>query len=255
MEHTLTWNPGFYNNKHAFVFNYGRGLIDLLQPKKNERILDLGCGAGQLTDAISKFTTDVVGIDNSPEMIEDARKSYPDIDFRVMDASNFSLDKPFDAIFSNAALHWVKKYKEAARCMYDNLNEGGRLVIEMGGHGNVETITNSLQKLLSKKGYLEQSRFFPWYFPTMGAYAAVLENVGFRVLVAQHYDRPTELADEATGIMDWLNMFGDGFFAGVDEKDRAEIIHEVQEDVKPELFHDRKWYADYKRLRILAHKH
>ncbi len=251
---SLTWNSDLYDNKHDFVSQYGHDLIQILNPAKNERILDLGCGTGQLASEISELAGEVVGMDYSTDMIQTARENYPHIDFRVMDAADFSFPEPFDAIFSNAALHWVKDYNGAARSMYDNLKPGGRLVLEMGGQGNVATIAHTLQQVMAEHGYTPQSTYFPWYFPTIGEYASVLEAAGFRVIYAHHYDRPTELKDSDAGIIDWLEMFAEGFFADVSLNARIDFMHEVQEQVRPTLFRDGKWYADYKRLRVVAAK-
>ena len=154
---TSKWNPKLYNDKHSFVYNYGEDLIELLDPKKEERILDLGCGSGQLTFKISELAKEVIGIDKSPEMIADAKSKFKNIEFQVADASNFIFNKKFDAIFSNATLHWVINYKGAIKCMFESLNDKGKIVLEFGGKGNVQTIVNQLRNSLAKRGYLEQS--------------------------------------------------------------------------------------------------
>lgn len=248
------WNPGLYNDKHAFVYDYGKDLIQLLAPQKNERILDLGCGSGQLTNEIRLNALEVIGIDKSKSMIADAKSKYDDIVFEVKDAANFKYDKPFDAIFSNAALHWVKNYKAAIQNMYDCLKQDGRIVLEFGGKGNVQIIVNQLRKSLLKRGYDTQSNLQLWYFPSIAEYTTALENEGFKVDMAQHYDRPTELADEITGIKDWITMFGEAFFNNVTIQHIEEIKEEVQELVKSNCFIEGKWYADYKRIRVVARK-
>ncbi len=248
------WNSKLYNNKHAFVYEYGEDLIKILDPKKNERILDLGCGSGQLTAKIGVLAKQVIGIDKSPEMIADAKSTYPKIEFQVADASSFKFIKKMDAIFSNAALHWVTDFENAIRCMHANLNEKGRIVLEFGGKGNVQIIVNELRNALKKRGYKKQSALQLWYFPSIGAYATQLEKVGFTVLMAQHFDRPTELADEDFGIIDWLSMFAESFFENVSKEDKIAIMQEVQENIKPNCFKNGKWFADYKRIRIVAVK-
>jgi len=250
----IQWNPNLYNDKHAFVYAFGESLLELLQPQSHERILDLGCGSGQLTAKIKEYASEVVGIDKSADMIADARQKYPQVDFHVADAADFCLDQPFDAIFSNAALHWVTDYKGAIRCMWENLVDEGRIVIEMGGKNNVQTIVSQLRAALDKRGYTTQAQFKQWYFPSIGEYTYELEKQGFHVTWAHHFDRPTELADEAAGIKDWLTMFGESFFKGVDPVVVEMIKDEVQQEIKPKCFKDGKWYADYKRLRIIAIK-
>jgi trans-aconitate methyltransferase len=248
------WNPELYNDKHAFVFDYGEDLLSLLHPEKNERILDLGCGAGQLTFKISELAKEVVGIDQSEEMIANAQSNYDHIQFLVADGADFSFEEKFDAIFSNAALHWIINYKGAIQCMHDNLKPGGRIVLELGGKGNVQTIVNQLRVSLAKRNYSEQAELQLWYFPSIGEYATELEAVGFRVTMAQHFDRPTKLADEKAGIRDWISMFGESFFKGVLPEHIEQIKDEVQENVKSQCFYNGAWHADYKRIRIIALK-
>lgn len=180
------WKPELYNEKHSFVYHYGESLIELLDPKENQRILDLGCGSGQLTFKINELANEVIGIDKSAEMITDAKSKFPNIEFKVADASNFRFNKKFDSIFSNATLHWVKNHKNSIKCMYENLNTDGKIVLEFGGKGNVQTIVNELRNSLQSKGYSEQSKLDLWYFPSIGEYTTELESAGFRVLFAEH---------------------------------------------------------------------
>lgn len=248
------WKPELYNEKHSYVYQYGENLIKLLDPKENQRILDLGCGSGQLTSKINRFAKETIGIDKSADMIADAKTKFPNIEFKVGDAGNFKFDEKFDSIFSNATLHWVKDYKGAIKCMYENLNSNGKIVLEFGGKGNIQTIVNELRNSLRKRGYDKQSNLKLWYFPSIGEYSSELESVGFRVLFAEHYDRPTELSDENSGIKDWISMFADSFFIGVSENHREEIKNEVQEKTKEKCLINSKWFADYKRIRIVAIK-
>ncbi|HYE71933.1 MAG TPA: class I SAM-dependent methyltransferase, partial [Blastocatellia bacterium] len=122
----MKWDSSLYDQKHAYVTKYGEGVLDLLNSQAGERILDVGCGTGHLTKKIAESGAEVVGIDSSAEMIEVARTTYPEINFVVADATDFSFDKPFDAIFSNAALHWVKPPEQAVICMSRALKSGGR---------------------------------------------------------------------------------------------------------------------------------
>lgn len=251
----IKWKPKLYNEKHSFVYNYGEDLIKLLNPQKNERILDLGCGSGQLTFKISELAKEIIGIDKSEEMITDAKSKFPNIKFQVGDASNFHFNKKFDSIFSNATLHWVKNYKSSIKCMYKNLKPTGKIVVEFGGKGNVQTIVKQLRKSLQSRNYIKQSELDLWYFPSIGEYTTELELAGFRVLFAEHYDRPTELADKNTGIKDWISMFAENFFIGVTQSHIEEIKNEVQNNVKEKCLINGKWFADYKRIRVVAEKH
>lgn len=249
-----TWNASLYNDKHAFVYDYGKALIELLRPKVNERILDLGCGAGQLTNEIAGFGCDVLGVDYSLEMIEKARSLYPHLNFQVEDAAAFKTDEKFDAIFSNAALHWVTDYENAAKSMFYNLKQGGRLVAEFGGQGNIETIVKAVRESLLGYGFAEQAQRQLWYFPSVSEYSWELEKAGFQVTYAQWYERPTQLVDTETGLQDWIRMFALPFFEGVDAEKITAVIAEVEQKVKPTLYENGKWFADYKRIRVVAQK-
>jgi trans-aconitate methyltransferase len=245
------WNADLYKEKHAFVFEYGNSLIDWLQPQAGESILDLGCGTGELTTQLAAKGAQVTGIDASAAMIESARTHYPDITFEVGDATTFSLPVAFDGIFSNATLHWVCEKEKAIARMYAQLKKGGRLVIEMGGKGNVQSILTTLEKVMEERGYT----YVPfWYFPSPAAYTTLLENAGFKIDRVHFFDRPSKLADPATGIIDWLEMFGHYLFANVPEKDKGAILQQVQHELAPQLMKDGNLYADYVRLRVAATK-
>lgn len=250
----ISWDAELYKDKHSFVYNYGVSLIELLNPKKEERILDLGCGTGELTYQISKLSKEVIGIDKSQEMINSARENFADIDFEVGSAENLNFTEKFDSVFSNATLHWVKNYQATIQSIYRNLKPGGKIVAEFGGKGNVELIISALRRGLDQKGYLKQSKTDIWYFPSIGEYTSELEKESFKVKYAKHYDRPTELADNASGIKDWIEMFGKSFFKDVKKEDVDQIILETENSLRPLLFRNNKWYADYKRIQIIAYK-
>lgn len=250
----MAWNVDLYNKKHGFVHQYGAGLLELLDPKSNERILDLGCGSGQLTHEISELASQVIGIDSSKEMIEASRDLYPQIDFYQTGAESFQFDRHFDAIFSNAVLHWVQDQKTASQNMFRHLKTGGRLVVEFGGAGNVATITNAIKSSLEDRGFLKNASFERWYFPSISDYTNLLEEVGFEVVHAQLYDRPTLLESKNEGIKDWIEMFGAHFFKGIDPNVKDTILNEVQNKVRSSCFIDGNWYADYRRIRVVAVK-
>ncbi|GAB4015889.1 class I SAM-dependent methyltransferase [Spirosoma koreense] len=247
----MNWNSELYTQKHAFVYQYGEGLLELLNPQPAERILDLGCGSGELTQQIADSGAQVVGIDASAEMLEKARSQFPTLELYPMSATDFSFSEPFDAIFSNAVLHWVPEYESAVRQMAKALKPGGRLVIEFGGKGNVATIVNAIADQLLALGY----PFRPfWFFPSIGEYTPVLEKYGFLIRLAQHYDRDTMLSDPETGLTDWIEQFGGYFFEPVSAAEKALILKNVTQTLRPALFRDGHWYADYKRIRIVAEK-
>jgi trans-aconitate methyltransferase len=252
--HHTNWNAHLYNDKHAFVFKYGEDLVDVLKPMPGERILDLGCGTGYLTNTIAASGAVVAGIDNSPEMINRAKAQYPQLEFKVQDAAGFYFDEHFNAIFSNAVLHWVTAKEKAIDCMYRNLKKSGRLVLEFGGKQNVQSIITALKASLIKHGFAANANIPLWYFPSVSEYTALLEKRGFRVTYAAHFNRDTELSDTENGIKDWIKMFGTAFLKGIDEPVTNEILQEVQQELLPVNYRNGHWFADYKRLRVIAIK-
>ena len=245
------WNTKEYEKNFSFVYEYGEDLLKLLDPKPGERILDLGCGMGQLTNHIALSGAEVIGIDKSEGMISSAMTNYPHLEFHCKDAINFRFDRRFDAIFSNATLHWVLDPLSCIRSMYENLKSGGRIILEFGGKDNIQNIIVPLREVLAKYGYAEQSQLNLWYFPSIGSYASALEDAGFRVISAWHYNRPTELQTDLRG---WMDMFADPFFKGIPSKEIELIKKEAQELARPKTYLNGNWVADYWRLRVHACK-
>ena len=249
-----SWSPTLYNQKHSFVYHYGESLLKELNPQPNEQILDLGCGTGELTQQISASGACAIGIDSSAELIATAEQRFPNVEFRRQDATQLSDIERYDALFSNAVLHWIKDQDTLTRTMFQVLKPGGRLVAEFGGQGNVQTIVSALRETLQQHGYDQQAATELWYFPSVGQYASLLEKYGFQVQQIQCYARLTELADAENGIKDWLRMFANRYLEDTSPDKQEAILHEVQETVRPQLFRDGHWYADYQRLRAVATK-
>lgn len=248
----LDWNATLYSQRHSFVWKYGEDLIDLLSPQPGERILDAGCGTGQLTAKLAATGARVTGLDNSPAMIEAARAACPSADFLLDSLTDFHPPEPFDAIFSNAVLHWVRPPEDAARCMAAALKPGGRFVAELGGTGNVATLLNAANALLGERGHAPRQ---PWYFPSIAEYAAVLEQAGLEVTYAILFDRLTPLEGGDEGLANWFEVFGRTLVQAEPEW-RASLLPALKERVRPILFDpsSQQWSADYRRLRIAARK-
>ncbi len=227
------WDPKQYDSRHHYVTDYGASLLSLLDPKPGERILDFGCGTGHLTNKIAQSGAKMVGIDSSPDMIAQARGNYPDIDFQVADGTTFRSEESFDAVFSNAALHWMRPPEAVAESLASALKPGGRLVAEMGGKGNIRTITDAVGS-------------HPWYFPSIGEYSSLLERNGLEVETAALFARPTAIEGES-GLRDWLKMF----YSTYSLEDR---FPELEEKLRPKLYKNGAWYIDYVRLRVTARK-
>ncbi|WP_031293167.1 class I SAM-dependent methyltransferase [Leptolyngbya sp. Heron Island J] len=242
------WDTARYQDQHSFVWQYGTALIDLLAPQPGERILDLGCGTGQLTQALAATGAIVSGIDADAAMIATAQQHYPELSFAVADACNFRVKQPVDAIFSNAVLHWVKPPEQAVQAVVNALKPGGRFVVEFGGKGNVHAIVKAVETIR------QQENLSPWYFPRIGEYAHLLETYGLEVTFAAMIDRPTPLNDGEQGLANWLKMFGNALLAGLSTDDVEVLLREVEAFLRPQLHDGRQWVADYRRLRLVAIK-
>lgn len=238
-----TWNATLYEGKHAFVWQYGEDLLNLLCPQPGEKILDVGCGTGQLAAKIADTGAVVTGVDADAAMVEKAKLNYPSLEFAVADARLLQFDTEFDAVFSNATLHWIPEAEAVISSIYRALKPGGRFIAEFGGKGNVKLITDALYQVL------ENNSSSPWYFPSIGKYTTLLEKHGFDVTYAVLFDRPTSLPDGEAGLRNWLMMFASRFFVNSTQQ---EVIKTVEEQLKPILYKNGTWTADYRRLRIIA---
>jgi trans-aconitate methyltransferase len=247
-----TWNTALYDGKNAFVWKHGRDVVELLAPKPGERILDLGCGTGHLTNQIAIAGAEVIGLDKSQSMIEEARRLYPDRRFEIADATDFHLDQPFDAVFSNAAIHWMKDQPAVARCIWEALRQGGRFVAEFGGKGNIRAIRTALADAVKAAGETINAEPFARYYPGIGEYATLLEAQGFRVTFATHFDRPTKLDEGEQGLRNWLFTFADNVVESLPDSKREQVIAEVERKLEPIIFQEGSWWADYRRIRIAA---
>ncbi|HUY92905.1 MAG TPA: methyltransferase domain-containing protein [Pirellulales bacterium] len=248
------WDAGLYDKRHSFVYQYGADLLELLAPRAGERILDLGCGAGHLTAQIAERGAESLGLDASPEMIDQARRNHPERAFAVADATQFEVAEPFDAVFSNAVLHWVKPPEKAVERITAALKPGGRFVAEFGGQGNVAAIIEAAGQAVSSALSRDAGDVNPWYFPSIGQYAALLEAFGLEVRYATLFDRPTRLNEGEQGLANWLEMFGAPCFTMLVEADRPRAITDAVERARPRLFREGQWTADYRRLRVVAIK-
>ncbi|HEX5444262.1 MAG TPA: methyltransferase domain-containing protein [Pirellulales bacterium] len=249
-----SWNAALYDARHAFVFEKAADLLELLQPRAGERVLDLGCGTGHLTAKIAEAGAQALGIDASADMIAQARSNYPDVSFEIADARRYRYAEPFDAVFSNAALHWIQPAEEAVKSISHALRSGGRFVAEFGGRGNVRQIVAACGQAVEAVFRQGNGASNPWYFPSIGEYAALLERNALEVRYAALFDRPTPLEDGESGMLNWLRMFGGPCFAGLDDAQAERAMQDAVERLRPHLWHDGQWTADYRRLRVVAVK-
>ncbi|MDB5106074.1 MAG: methylase involved in ubiquinone/menaquinone biosynthesis [Fibrobacteres bacterium] len=244
-----TWDPERYRANAGFVAALGAPVVELLAPVPGERILDLGCGDGTLTAKLASLGCDVLGVDASAAQVQAARALG--LQARVADGERLDFDTEFDAVFTNATLHWLKDHDAAVDGAWRALKPGGRFVGECGGAGCVALIRAALGRGLAKRG-LDIDSVNPWNFSTAEAFGARLRNRGFTVEYAEVFPRPTPLPGDVTA---WLETFAENFMKGIPGEERAGFLAEVQEDLKPDLCDVAgKWTADYTRLRFRAVK-
>jgi trans-aconitate methyltransferase len=287
---TNQWNPAEYDAKHAFVYEKAKGLVELLAPKPGERILDLGCGTGALTAEIATRGAEVMGVDRSEEMIAQARKKFPALQFEVLDARELRVnmgqvdarswsatgDKAdgtsktnkaarveqarevgrlgFDAVFSNAVLHWIPEAEEVIAGVAQVLKPGGRFVAEFGGKGNIQKLVAGFQRAFTVLGMRPPAAVSPWFYPSVAEYAGLLEKHGLEVREASLFNRPTALEEGERGLENWIRVFRQTFVEKMGEAKAQRWIREVERQCRSEQFHDGSWVLDYRRLRIAAWK-
>jgi trans-aconitate methyltransferase len=247
------WDAGLYDDKHSFVWKMAAGLLDLLEPKAGQLILDVGCGTGHLAAQIASTGALVTGIDRSPEMVRQAQEKYPHIFIQVMDARKLAFAEKFDAVFSNATLHWIKEAEQVVGGISGVLRPGGRFVAEFGGKGNVPEFVAAAERAWHACQFAGTMPN-PWYYPSIGEYAALLEAHGLEVTYAALFDRPTPLEDGERGLRNWLEMFGESIVSALSRESREKFAAEVERQARPALYRDGAWVMDYRRLRVVAIK-
>jgi SAM-dependent methyltransferase len=238
------WDSGLYDSSYSFVWEKGRDLVGLLSPQRGERVLDVGCGTAHLTAEIARSGAETLGVDSSASMIARARQNYPGLAFEIHDVCDLPYREEFDAVFSNAALHWVRRADDAARAIAAALRPGGRFVAEFGGHGNTRALLDAVSRALGAPTN-------PWYFPRIGEYAGILERHGLEVTFALLFDRPTTLEGGRDGIKTWMAMFGAPL---TEHPTNPDFVARVEQFAAPALRRGDSWVVDYRRLRIVARK-
>ncbi|PKU23149.1 class I SAM-dependent methyltransferase [Telmatospirillum siberiense] len=244
-----TWQAEGYHRNAGFVADLGDPVVDLLSPREGEQILDLGCGDGRLSAEISARGALVMGADSSADLLAAARGRG--LMALEVDGEELTFLDTFDAVFSNAALHWMIHPDAVIAGVHRSLKSGGRFVGEFGGHGNVAAVVTALLAVLARRGIDGWARF-PWYFPTAEEYASRLAAGGFEVRSIELIPRPTPLP---TGMIGWLETFSGPFFRDFSQNDRSVALSEAIMLLQPSLCDDQgRWTADYVRLRFDARK-
>ena len=244
------WNAVLYDDKHNFVAEYGKGLLEFIPKNKNQSILDLGCGTGKLTSQLIDFAGTVIGVDSSENMIERAKKQYSNIKFMVCDALNLPFEKQFDVVFSNAVFHWISNHNALLKQIHKVLKPNGLLICEFGANGNIATIENAFMSVCKDAGYSYTPKF---NFPIKEHFANLLENNSFIIDKIYNYERPTPLKDNEKGLSNWIKQFFSSDLGLMSEKKQYEVIEKVEDLTRKSLWDGNKWIADYRRLRVVAH--
>ena len=246
---TQTWDPLAYERNGAFVHGLAGGVLEWLNAQKGEYILDLGCGDGQLSHRLAATGAHVLGADASAEMVAAARERGIEAEQANAELLPFH-DGTFDAVFSNAALHWVRNQDEMLAQVHRVLRTGGRFVAEMGGHGNIAAIHVALRAVLGWHGYGNREDGVN-YYPTAESYAERLKRHGFTVEQMALIPRPTKLA--SGGMEGWLRTFRRGVLDGLPEDVREAVVKETVALLAYALRDEEgNWIADYVRLRFVA---
>ncbi len=241
------WQAAQYARDGHFVSELAEDVFAWLAPQKGERILDLGCGDGRLTARIAASGAQVLGVDISEDLLAAARDRG--LSVQRMDGEALSFDREFDAVFSNAALHWMTRPERVIAGVARALRPGGRFVAEFGGHGNVAAIITAMRAVARLKGG-DETLAGPWFFPTPEHYAELLTQQGFQVERIGLFPRPTPLD---RGLRAWLRLFRQPFFDQFPPEKRAEVLAEVESLLRPVLCDAAgNWTADYVRLRVCA---
>lgn len=241
------WDPDVYATNARFVADLAGAVVDLLAPRARERILDLGCGDGALTQKIAERGADVLGVDASADLVRATQELG--LPAQVVNGHHLAFSQEFDAVFSNAALHWMRDPSAVLEGVRRALKPGGRFVAEFGGAGNVAKLIGAIDEELTARGQ-PGLKGHPWYFPTPEAYRALLESHGFQVEQIGLIDRPTKLPGDIGG---WLDTFADSFLRVLDPGDRAAARDAIVDRLRDRIRDDEGvWWADYVRLRFKA---
>ena len=246
---TQTWDPLAYERNGAFVHGLASGVLEWLDPQPGEYILDLGCGDGQLTRRIVQSGAHVLGADASADMIAAARGRGIEAEHTRAEELPFR-DATFDAVFSNAVLHWVRDQDAMLKQVRRVLKPGGRFVAEMGGHGNVAAIHVALTAVLDRHGFGDRERGVN-YYPSADSYAERLKRHGFEIEQMALIPRPTSLPE--SGMEGWLQTFRRGVLETLPVDLRETVVRETIALLAPALRDEAgNWTADYVRLRFVA---
>lgn len=247
----MKWDAQNYQNTCGNVTRHGEGLVEVLKSKEAKKILDVGCGTGVLTDAISKFAQKVVGIDSSAAMVEKAKKDFPNLDFQVLDVCSMNWENEFDAVFSNAVFHFIKTQDVLLERINKALAAGGLLVCEFGAAGNIAALLDAVEAVCKQNGKAYSPRFF---YPSQEEYQALLEKHGFCIESIVTYDLDTKLGDGEAGLRNWVNQVFHVEMERFSPSEKGIALSGIESALKPTQWDGTAWHLLNKRLRVVARK-
>ncbi len=248
-EQANDWNGELYEKLFSFSPFNSSNPLQLLDPKPGEKILDFGCGTGELTAAINRRGADVVGLDPSQEMIRVAREQNPGLDFVAGGLETLG-EENFDAIFSNDVLHWIPEPKTTLIRLQKKLRPGGRFVAEFAAAGNIRQIRSQLHELLAEFNH-DPEKLDPWYFPTRNHYKDILESCDYEVKKINRFNQTAELPG-CEGLRLWLELFAGEILSPLSPGEQKQLIDRLENQLRSDLFQDGSWNINYSRLRFLA---
>ena len=247
----VKWNVDKYEETCGRVTEHGNKLVDILRDFQFKKVLDIGCGTGVLANEINKFATEVIGIDQSVEMIEKAKTLYPKLNFMVMDACSLQWNDYFDLVFSNAVFHFIKSQNELLENIYKVLIENGLLVCEFGAFGNIDNLLKVIEKICMEKGKPYSLRF---YYPSEDEYKNLLNINNFSIKSIEVYDLDTQLKEGKNGLRNWVNQIFDIEMNWFNVSEREDVLNKIEETLKITQWDGTNWHLANKRLRVIAQK-
>ncbi len=246
----MRWDATLYQTQHDFVARYGASLLELV-PEGAGTALDLGCGTGELTEALARRAGAAIGVDHSPQMVQAARRAHPGLRFALADGCALPWQEAFDVVFSNAVFHWVTNQAALLASVHRVLKPGGVLVCEFGAKGNIGSMQAAFTQALARRGLDWPS---PFFFPSADEYGRQLVDAGFEPQLVREYDRPTPLKGGETGLRLWMIQFFAGALATLPPGVANDVLAETEQALRSALWQGDGWVADYRRLRCVARK-
>jgi trans-aconitate methyltransferase len=247
----MEWNAGNYAQTCGRVTEHGMKLVDVLKEMQCEKILDIGCGTGTLTNELAKFAQEVIGIDLSSAMVEKAASEYPSLKFAVVDACSLPWEDYFDAVFSNAVFHFINAQDVLLENIHKALTQGGVLVAEFGASGNISALLDAVALACEKRGKPYSLRF---YYPTTDDYAGILKRQGFTIESIITYDLDTRLIEGEPGLRNWVKQIFSVEMSWFHESEHEDVLKEIEDKLRPLQWDGENWHLPNRRIRVIARK-